>query len=157
MSIERVVAVLTPLFAAASAWLTGVIAGNFPGLPTIPPTDLTALEIAGFTAATGAALTWLHGRQKYVTLTNDAKKSVEDALQKVRAEVAASPQASLAIADIEHLLKAHEGSIENSITAKLPASVAAAVQALFSQVAPQQPTPPQVAAIIPVTPVPPPV
>ena len=133
MSIERVVAVLTPLFGAASGWVTGWVANHFPGLPAISPGDVTAIEIAGFSGAVAAALKWLHGRQKFVAFTDEAKQTLEDALAKVRATLAQNPQAGLAVADIEQLLRTHEASIEQAIDHHVPAAVGQALQALFAQ------------------------
>lgn len=146
MSIERVVAVLTPIFAALAAWLTGLIGAHFPGVH-IDSSQIVALEIAGFTGATAAALKWLHGRQKFVAFTDDAKKTLDDALARMRAELAANPQAALAIGDIESLLKSHEGQIEQTIDQHVPAAVAKALQALFSQAV-------QAGAAVPVAPAP---
>jgi hypothetical protein len=63
--LNRVVAVLTPAFSAVaavgSAWLTK----HFPGLPTPSQGQILGVEIAGATAAGGAALSWLKGHQAY--------------------------------------------------------------------------------------------
>lgn len=128
MSIERVVAVLTPLFAAVAAWLTGLIGAHIPGV-NIPPDQIVALEIAGFTAATAAALKWLHGRAQFVL----AEKNATAIEARVRAEIAASPQASLAIGDVENLLKTHTAQIEAAIDTHVPAAVGQSIQQLFSQ------------------------
>jgi hypothetical protein len=128
MSIERVVAVLTPIFAALAAWLTGLIGAHFPGVH-IDSNQIIALEITGFTGATAAALKWLHGRAQFV----NAEKSAVAVEAKVRAEIAASPQAALAIGDVEHLLKSHTAEIETAIDQHVPAAVGQALQVLFSQ------------------------
>lgn len=133
LSIERVVAILTPIFGAASAWLTGLIATDFPGLPTIPAGDVTALEIAGFTGAVAAALKWLHGRQKYVTLTDDAKKTILDLETHMHAYLATNPAAAAAVSDIEDRLKAHESSIVAAFDQHMPEAVRQALAALFDQ------------------------
>jgi Flp pilus assembly secretin CpaC len=71
-SLNRVVAVLTPLvFAPAAAATTAWIATHFPGLPTIDPGQVVAVEIAGATAALGTGLTWLHGHQKWNSIVAD--------------------------------------------------------------------------------------
>jgi hypothetical protein len=63
--VNRVVAVLTPVFSAAagvgSAWLLK----HFPGVPVPSQGELLAIEVAGATAAGGAALSWLKGHQAY--------------------------------------------------------------------------------------------
>lgn len=64
-TVNRVVALLTPVFAAGaavgSAWLTK----HFPGLPTPTTGELLTAEIAGATAAIGGAVTWLKGHQAW--------------------------------------------------------------------------------------------
>lgn len=63
---NRVVALLTPLvFAPVAAVVTGWLGQHFPGLGHLDPTQLVALEIAGFTGAVAAAVKWLHGWQKH--------------------------------------------------------------------------------------------
>jgi len=57
----RIVAVLTPFFAAGSAVGLGWLGKHFPGLPPLDPTQILALEVAGATAALAPALKWLHG------------------------------------------------------------------------------------------------
>lgn len=147
MSIERVVVVLTPIFAALAAWITGLIGTHFPGVH-IDSSQIIALEIAGFTGAAAIVWKWLEGRQKFVAFTDDAKKTLDDALEKIRAELAATPQAALAIGDIENLLKSHEAQIEQTIDAHVPVAVAQALQALFAQIggAPVTPAPAVAAA-----------
>jgi H+/Cl- antiporter ClcA len=62
MTISRIVALLTPIFAglagAAAAW----VAKNVPGAPHLDATELTAVFIAVALAASQAAATWLKGR-----------------------------------------------------------------------------------------------
>jgi hypothetical protein len=71
-STNRVVAVLTPVFAAAaavgSAWLTK----HFPGLPELTSTDTTILGGLVAVSATAAALKWLHGHQSYEKIIAEA-------------------------------------------------------------------------------------
>jgi|SRR5665213_2272406 len=59
VSVSRVVAFLTPVFAAASAALTPWLV-KYTGLH-IDATQVTALSITGATVGAGAALKWLHG------------------------------------------------------------------------------------------------
>src|ERR1700743_3106684 len=71
--INRLVALLTPVFAAAavvgSAWLLK----HFPGLPFPSTAELTAVEALGATTAGAAALKWLHGHQKWEERVADAE------------------------------------------------------------------------------------
>lgn len=106
-SIERVVALLTPVFAiAAGALSTGI--GSVVG---IPAPDFVALFVAGGTAATGGALKWLHGRQKFVNFVDDAEKVAESVIAKIKADQLAGP----ALTDIESILRAHTGQIVDYI------------------------------------------
>lgn len=130
MSIERVVALLTPVFGALSAWLTGLVAHNFPGV-SIPAGDLTALEVAGFTGACAAALKWLHGRAQFVQAENAAKRDLAVAEAKVREVAAANPSAGVAVADLQAVLKAHEAAIVSGVEAKLPTLAGQVLQQLF--------------------------
>lgn len=63
VTIERVVVLLTPVFAGVSGWLVGWAADHLPGHPALSASDVTAIEITGVVAATSAVLKWLHGRQ----------------------------------------------------------------------------------------------
>jgi hypothetical protein len=147
--IERVVTILTPLFAVAAGWVSTVIAQVIPGV-TIPQDQIVAFFVAGSTAAAAAAIHWLHGRQQFVAFTDQAKSTLDDAVKKVEAALAASPQASLALGDIEGLLKSHEAQIEQTIDAHVPTAVGQALQGLFSQLG--QPAPVVPAPVAPAAP-----
>jgi hypothetical protein len=121
---------LTPLFAALAAWLTGLIGAHVPGL-RIPPDQIIALEVAGFTGATAAAIHWIHGRAHYVELSDDADRARAE-LARVRAQLASSPTAGPALADIDALLRAHEGQVEAAIDEHVPKAVGQALAALFA-------------------------
>lgn len=62
-SIERVVVLASPLFLAAAAWLSGLVAANIPWAPPISPTGLAGVMIAMTLAVAAAIIKWLHGRQ----------------------------------------------------------------------------------------------
>lgn len=68
MSPNRIVTVLTPVFAglagSASVWM----ADNLPGAPQISEDGLTAIFVAGATSATAAAWKWLQGWQQHEAL-----------------------------------------------------------------------------------------
>jgi hypothetical protein len=136
MSIERVVAVLTPIFGAGAAWATGLIGAHIPGV-NIPPDQIIALEVAGFTGATAAALKWLHGRAQFVA----AEKSADAIEARVRAEIASSPQAALAIGDVESLLKTHTAAIEAAIDTHVPVAVGQSLKLLFASLGAAAPAP----------------
>jgi hypothetical protein len=135
MSIEKAVALATPLFAAGSAWLTGVVAANFPGLPAVAPGDVTALEITGATAAAAAALKWLHGRAAFAKDAANARLALDLAEKHVAAVVAANPAAGPALADIENLLASHDEAIVSRLGAmiKAPPSVTQVVEQILAQ------------------------
>lgn len=120
LSIERVVAILTPLFAAISGWLTGTVSQLVPGV-NLSAGDVTALQIAGVTAAAGAALKWLHGRQLFVKAEGDTEALV----QKLAAKIKADAPAALALSDIESVLRDHTDQIVAAIAnaVKAPPSV----------------------------------
>lgn len=65
MNPNRIVTLLTPVFAglagSASVWM----AENLPGAPQVSEDGLTAIFIAGATSATAAAWKWLQGWQRH--------------------------------------------------------------------------------------------
>lgn len=63
-SIERMVVLVSPLFAALAAVLTAWLTKHFPGAPKIDKTGVSSLMITAFVGAIGLVLKWLHGRQK---------------------------------------------------------------------------------------------
>jgi hypothetical protein len=65
MSINRIVVLLTPVFAGLAGFVCQWIAVHFPGTPALDQGEVTAIFIAGATAAATAALGWLHGWQKH--------------------------------------------------------------------------------------------
>lgn len=142
MSIERFVAILTPVFAALSGLVVSAVAQLAPGV-TLNKTDVTALFVTGATAATAAALKWLHGRAQFV----NAEKSAVAVEAKVRGEIAASPQAALAIGDVENLLKSHTAQIEAAIDTHVPAAVGESLKLLFAQLGAASVRPPAPAAV----------
>lgn len=117
LSIERVVAFLTPLFTAgAGALSTGI--GSAVG---IPAKDFTDLFIAGAVPALGAAVTWLLGRQKFVKAEADVQAMVERAYRAVMADQQAAP----ALKDIDRLLRDHQNGIISTLGSKIGASASA--------------------------------
>jgi hypothetical protein len=64
LSIERVVVLLTPVFAAAATWLATLVANNVPGAPQLGASQIMGIEIAVFVSVVGVVIKWLHGRQK---------------------------------------------------------------------------------------------
>jgi hypothetical protein len=62
MTVSRVVALLTPIFAALAGALAAWVADNVPGAPRLDSTELTAVFIVIALTAAQAAATWLKGR-----------------------------------------------------------------------------------------------
>lgn len=121
VTIERVVAAFTPVFAAVSGWLTTVVGTNVPGV-TVPRGDVTALFVAGATAAILGAVTWLVGRSgwtRHVAAVKQDLTSVEGTVRKVLAD---QPQLATALSSIEGYLRAHEDNIIKAIEDKVGAS-----------------------------------
>lgn len=63
LSIERVVVILTPLFAAGATWLVALVGSNVPGAPHLDAGAIEGVEIASFISVCGVVAKWLHGRQ----------------------------------------------------------------------------------------------
>jgi hypothetical protein len=75
MTPNRVVALFTPVFAAAAGAVATWLAENFPGL-NLDPDKLEEVFIAGAVVALAPALQWLHGWQKYETREAEAAKEI---------------------------------------------------------------------------------
>jgi hypothetical protein len=69
MTVNRVVAVLTPVFTVASVAISQLVLTRF-GFH-VAPEALVPVETTVAVAAVGAALSWLHGHQKYEALVHD--------------------------------------------------------------------------------------
>lgn len=79
--VNRIVAFLTPAFTAGAAVASGWLLKHAPGVPAASVVELTAIEVTAASAATGAALKWLHGHQKYETDIRWADHAVKAAAQ----------------------------------------------------------------------------
>lgn len=132
-SIERVVALLTPLFGAASGLIVTYIAKIVPGVH-LAPGDVTALFIAGATLAGAAALKWLHGRQKFVNFATDSGHIVQEVVRQL------SAVGGVPLADIEKVLQAHEAAIVQALGSVVhaPPSAEEIAQKLVQQLWPAQ-------------------
>jgi hypothetical protein len=86
------VVLLTPIFVGLSGWVAELAVRYLPGTPALDRGELTAVFIAGMTAAATAAVKWLHGRSQHTQ--NEQKQELEVAL----AEVRNAPVAGLAAA-----------------------------------------------------------
>jgi hypothetical protein len=76
MSLNRVVALATPLFAAAAGWVATWLAENVPGV-SISQSALEEIFIAGALIALAPAAQWLHGWQKWEARQADAQQALE--------------------------------------------------------------------------------
>jgi hypothetical protein len=117
LSIERVVALFTPLFAAAAGYCFTLLGKAVPGT-NFNKGDFTALFIAGALASVTAAITWLVGRQRFVHFIQGAdhvEKLIGDSVQRN------FPQTVPELRQIEAALEAHEGAIITGVAAKIGA------------------------------------
>ena len=152
LSIERVVALFTPAFAAVAAALTAWLGTHFPGLPKLNPADTTALLVAGATAGAAAALKWLHGRQHFLSQAATVEAFVKSEIAKALANQQAGP----AIEDIEKIVRDNADQIVAAIGSAVhaPASIEQIVDEILARL--QKPAVTTQSAGAPtVTPVPP--
>jgi hypothetical protein len=142
-SIERVVALFTPVFAAAAGYAFTLLGKAVPGT-NLNQGHFTALFVSGAIAAVTAALTWLVGRQKFVNFTQGAhavEHLIGDSVQKN------FPQNVPELRQIEAALEAHEGAIIDGVAQKVgapPTAAAVATEIVGKLWGPQQPPPPTV-------------
>ena len=72
MTLNRIVALLTPLvFAPLAGVISTWAANNLPGV-TVPPDKIEEVFIAGALIALAPAAQWLHGWQKYEARQDEA-------------------------------------------------------------------------------------
>jgi hypothetical protein len=76
MTLNRVVALATPLFAAAAGWVATWLADNVPGV-SIDQGALEEIFIAGALVALAPAAQWLHGWQKWEAREADSQHALE--------------------------------------------------------------------------------
>jgi hypothetical protein len=76
MQLNRVVALATPLFAAAAGWVATWLAENVPGV-SIDQGALEEIFIAGALIALAPAAQWLHGWQKWEARQAETQQAVE--------------------------------------------------------------------------------
>jgi hypothetical protein len=76
MQLNRVVALATPLFAAAAGWVATWLAENVPGV-SISQDALEEVFIAGALIALAPAAQWLHGWQKWEARQAETQQALE--------------------------------------------------------------------------------
>jgi hypothetical protein len=129
-TIERVVVLATPLFAAAAAWLSGLVASNIPWAPPISPTGLAGVMIAMVLGVCAAVIKWLHGRQIPEVAKLSPIKVTQHTLDTLYGEIEAyltsnaatfqgpKGEAGLTTADIEQLVSNYVGNINETTVQK---------------------------------------
>jgi hypothetical protein len=105
-SLNRVVALLTPVFSAGAAVGSAWLLKHFPGVPVPSSSELLGVEVTVATSAGAAALKWLHGHQAWeqrlakldpqIDLVGSAVKVVTKADPQLKADVEGIVQAELA-------------------------------------------------------------
>lgn len=65
MTLNRIVVLLTPIFAGLAGTFTSWAAQNLPGSPQLDSAELTALFVAGAATGLAAVWKWLQGWQGY--------------------------------------------------------------------------------------------
>jgi hypothetical protein len=89
LSIERVVTLLAPLFAAGATWLSGLVASNVPWAPQLSPTGIEGVMIAAFLGTIAVVIKWLHGRQIPAIAALSPIKVTQHTLDTLYAEIEA--------------------------------------------------------------------
>jgi hypothetical protein len=117
LSIERVVALLTPVFGAAAGYCFTLLGKAVPGT-TLNKGDFTALFVTGAIAAVTMAVTWLLGRQKFVHFVQGAEHVTGEVTRAVQDNVPGLRQ-------VEAILEAHEAAIVSAVADKIGAPPAA--------------------------------
>jgi hypothetical protein len=97
--VNRLVALLTPVFSAAAAVGSAWLLKHFPGLPVPSTVELTAVEVLGATTAGGAALKWLHGHQAFEKRLDEAERDAKLLAAHVTAAAPALAKAPGAVFD----------------------------------------------------------
>lgn len=144
-SIERVVALFTPVISAAAGYCFTLLGKAIPGV-NLDKGQFTALFVSGALATLTAAVTWLLGRQKFVHFIQGAGQ-VEDTVGKaIRNNF---PQGMPELRQIEAALEAHEAAVIDGVAKKvgMPPSAAEVATQIVGQI-----WPPQKAATVPTTP-----
>ena len=108
MSLNRVVALFAPVFAAAGAVGSAWLLKHVPGLPAPSAAELAAVEATTAAAAAGAALKWLHGHQAWEARAHSAEQ-----------------WAAMAARDVEDAAPVTKTDIEDVIRDLLPSLIAA--------------------------------
>lgn len=147
ISIERVVTLLAPFFAAVASWVCTLVANNVPGAPKLDPTAIAILMAAAFVATILLVIKWLHGRQipaiaglhitseQVAQLQSEAKDYLAAHAGEIRpaeAEVAKAVEAYLAthapqaaVPDLDAIVEAVLGKLTARLASSPPGVVTA--------------------------------
>jgi hypothetical protein len=100
MTLNRIVALLTPLvFAPLAGVISTWAANNLPGV-TVPPDKIEEVFIAGALIALAPAAQWLHGWQKYEARQDEALLAASTGFN-TTSVVAEAPEEDLDLLDEE--------------------------------------------------------
>ena len=100
MTLNRIVALLTPLiFAPLAGVISTWAANNLPGV-TVPPDKIEEVFIAGALIALAPAAQWLHGWQKYEARQDEALLAASTGFS-TTSVVAEAPEEDLDLLDEE--------------------------------------------------------
>jgi hypothetical protein len=100
MTLNRIVALLTPLvFAPLAGVISTWAANNLPGV-TVPPDKIEEVFIAGALIALAPAAQWLHGWQKYEARQDEALLAASTGFD-TTSVVAEAPEEDLDLLDDE--------------------------------------------------------
>jgi hypothetical protein len=100
MTLNRIVALLTPLvFAPLAGVISTWAANNLPGV-TVPPDKIEEVFIAGALIALAPAAQWLHGWQKYEARQDEALLAASTGFNSTSV-VAEAPEEDLDLLDEE--------------------------------------------------------
>ena len=100
MTLNRIVALLTPLvFAPLAGVISTWAANNLPGV-TVPPDKIEEVFIAGALIALAPAAQWLHGWQKYEARQDEALLAASTGFD-TTSVVAEAPEEDLDLLDEE--------------------------------------------------------
>ena len=118
LSVERVVALLTPIFAAAAGKLAIIGAGL--GIQ-LNQTTTTAAFVTGATAAGAAGLTWLHGRSEWTKAEQAFEQRVEPVFHELTSTLGTVDPGI--VPQVEAIVKREVGKLTGLVATRIPTSV----------------------------------
>jgi hypothetical protein len=122
-SVNRVVALLTPVFSAGAAVGSAWLLKHFPGLPAPSAGEILGVEVTVATSAAGAALKWLHGHQAY------EQRLVQYAEVLKQGEVAVGKADPKLLEEVKALVEGEVAKVLANVSVRLAAGSAPATPA----------------------------